>query len=261
MPSYGIIGNPVSNSLSPRLHADFFWRYGIDGDYSRFSVRDISKAISALRSLGIAGANVTMPYKEEIIPFLNKLSPEAKAIGAVNTIAIDEATGEATGYNTDWYGFAKSLLLSGISISGMRFAVCGHGGASRAVCYALEKYSAKQIITFSTSGNGLSYDQMESIGNFDAVINCTPLGSYDNKEKSPVKQEYLTKFCIAVDLHYGHDTLFIKQAKELGLQTIDGFPMLIFQGAKSFEIWHGISVNDEDCIEICSQLSCFFSEI
>lgn len=263
MPSYGIIGDPVAQSLSPYLHMMLYQRTGYSGTYGRFPVKsaDMPQVLPALRTLGISGVNVTSPHKQAIIPFLDGLSPEAEEIGAVNTVHIRE-DGFAKGYNTDCYGFAKSLLHAGIAISGKRFLLCGLSGAGRAARYALMEQGAAEVLVASTDAKkGIPYTSLSSLPEMDVIVNCTPLGMKGREYESPVDENILLKFGAAVDLTYNPaETLFLGLARKKGLRTLNGLPMLVFQGIKSFEYWTGIMPPDVFAEEILDGLACILME-
>lgn len=258
MQIFGVIGNPVSHSLSPQLHRMIYEALGFNGDYSRYHVEpyQVENVIPAMKALGIAGINVTSPYKWAIMPYLDEISGAAEKIGAVNTVHISE-NGFAVGYNTDGYGFAKSLLNAGIEIAYKKFAVCGISGAGKAVSNALLKYSAAAVIAVSTdSDKGMSYSELERLSDMDVIVNCTPLGMASHVNESPVSPEVFKNFKAAVDLIYSPaETVFLRDARLAGLQTLNGLPMLVFQGMRSFEIWTGIKPPQGLANEIITRLS------
>ncbi|MBN2231835.1 MAG: shikimate dehydrogenase [Deltaproteobacteria bacterium] len=146
---YGIIGNPVSHSLSPALHNEVFARAGIDAAYLPFpvSAAGLAGAMAGLRSLGIAGVNITIPHKETVLPLLDEVEETARIIGAVNTVS--RRGDRLTGSNTDWLGFSRQLENHGIDPAGRRIAVFGAGGAARAVVFALGRKSGQEIMVFN----------------------------------------------------------------------------------------------------------------
>lgn len=263
MQAFGIIGNPVSHSLSPALHGMLYEATGYDGNYARFHVKrdEIANVVPAMRTLGIAGINITSPYKEKIQAYMDALSPEAGEIGAVNTAHIGE-DGVVTGYNTDAYGIAESLLYAGIEIKGKSFLICGSGGGGKAACYALRQYGAAEVVTASTNPeNGITYDELVKLPDMDAIINCTPLGMKPHLDESPVKPHIFEKFKAAADMIYNpRETRFLKDAGRCGIKTLNGLPMLVFQGIRAFEIWTGISPPLEIAEEIISRLTCILDK-
>lgn len=257
MQTFGIIGNPVSQSLSPQLHRMLYEATGFDGDYSRFHVEPerLEHVIPSMKALNIAGINVTSPYKRVIMPYLDEISSAAEKIGAVNTIHIEN--GLATGYNTDGYGFAKSLLNAGIEIAHKTFAVCGTSGAGKAVSDALLKYSAAAVVAVSTHPEqGMPYSELERLSDMDVIVNCTPLGMAPHEDESPVSPEVFKNFKVAVDLIYNPaETAFLRDARLMGLQTLNGLPMLVFQGIRSFKIWTGLELPPGLADKIIERLS------
>lgn len=259
MKIFGVIGNPVSHSLSPALHGMLYEQTGFDGNYSRYPVAkdEIKNVITAMKTLGISGINVTSPYKRDIIPFMDELSSEAAEIGAVNTVHLRE-DGTVMGHNTDSYGFAESLLHAGIEIAGKSFVVCGTSGAGKAVCHALNQYGAAKVVTASTNAeNGVAYSELEHMHGIDVIVNCTPLGMRPHEDESPVPPHIFGNFSAAVDLIYNPwETVFLRGANRAGLKTLNGLPMLVFQGIRSFELWTGIDVKGGGADKIIGSLSC-----
>lgn len=263
MKTFGVIGNPVAHSLSPVFHRMIYAATGFDGNYSHFLVMkdEVANVIPAMKTLGISGINVTSPYKMDIMPFLDELSPEAAAIGAVNTVHLRE-DGTSIGYNTDGYGFAESLLAAGIEIKGRSFAVCGISGAGMAVCYALEAYGAANVVKVSTDPQkGTAYSELENMSGMDAIINCTLLGMSPRESESPVSPRVFGNFKEAVDLIYNPaETVFLRDARLAGLKTLNGLPMLVMQGIRSFTLWTGIDIPNSEAGKIICDLTCILME-
>lgn len=259
MQTFGIIGNPVAHSLSPVFHRMIYAETGFNGNYSHFLVMkdDLANVIPAMKTLGISGVNVTSPYKQDIIPFLDEMSPEAAEIGAVNTVRFRK-DGTTIGHNTDCYGFAESLLGAGIEIAGKSFAVCGISGAGKAICHALKKYGAAKVVTVSTNPEkGISYSALEDMREMYAIINCTPLGMEPHEGESPVSPRVFANFSVAIDLIYNPwETVFLRDARLAGLKTLNGLPMLVLQGLRSFTLWTGIEAPDAPVKKIINELSC-----
>lgn len=246
--SYGVIGEKLGHSLSPIIHEKFFKKTGFSGTYNLFEVRreDLKDVVKAMKVLGIKGANVTIPYKIDIMKYLDELSPEAKKIGAVNTITIDE--NRAIGSNTDYYGFGMALENHNVELKGKVAVILGTGGASRAVSQYLLDQGIGELIFVSRdyqkakekySGfRTISYQDLHSIDG-DILINCTPVGMYPNTNVSPVDAALLKQFKVVVDIVYNpKQTLLIKNALEMGLYAINGLDMLVCQAAKAQELWN-----------------------
>lgn len=252
---YGLIGGKLGHSFSPQIHDLILKKLNLKGTYNLFEVKedDLEFRIKELTALGARGVNVTIPYKTKIMQYLDYISPEAQKIGAVNTIKFKD--GMLSGYNTDYSGFGAALKNSGIDIYNKSAVILGTGGASKAVVQYLTDNNIKEVIFVSrTPGkaaaentkefNIISYDDMDRIIHKDIIINCTPCGMYPDTAKCPVSRDVLSKFSIAVDLIYNPlNTLFLKQAWELGLKTSNGLYMLVAQAAASQEIWQDTKID------------------
>lgn len=260
---FGIFGWPVEHTFSPMMHNSAFNRLGLDCVYVPFPVDPdlLGKAVEGIRSMGLSGVNVTIPHKSTVIKYLDEVSPEAKLIGAVNTIV--NKNGFLTGYNTDAMGFVKSLKLDGGSDpAGKRVMILGAGGAARAVTIQLAVSGIKELTiaspvaeeitslaeTITGSLNipvkGLIWDKQAITDCFeetDILINATPLGMHPNTEEMPpVEVGLLAEHTLVCDLIYNPgETLLLRKAAERGLKTLNGIGMLLYQGAIAFELWTG----------------------
>jgi shikimate dehydrogenase len=257
----GLIGWPVTHSLSPRMHNAAFAELGLDWAYVPLPVRpdDVEQALKGLAALNFVGANVTVPHKQAVIRYLDELSDAARITGAVNTIQLKE--GKFKGYNTDAIGFLNALQEAGCNPKGMRIAVLGAGGAARAVVFALARAGADSVIVLNRTaergaflvddlaavfpGSSLRFEALtsESLAvlnhNVDLVINSTSVGMYPHDETCPwpadVPMPAQVIFC---DLVYNPlETVFLARARAAGAATIDGLGMLVHQGAAAFEKW------------------------
>lgn len=235
----GLIGYPLSHSFSPSYFAKKFESLDIrNSEYLAYSIDAIDKVEEIFNS-GVTGLNVTIPYKELVIPFLDEVSEEAKEIGAVNTIKIVD--GKKIGYNTDVYGFQESLTdqLQGEHVS--KALVLGSGGASKAVMYALGKMGISGQIV-SRSKSNLSYNDLneEVINDHKLIVNTTPLGMYPNVENCPnLPYEALTEKHFLYDLVYNPEkTLFLIKGEIAGSNIKNGNDMLVLQAEKSWKIWN-----------------------
>lgn len=252
----GLFGWPVEHSLSPAMHNAAFAHLKLDYCYVTFPVRPdlLENAVKGIRALDLAGVNVTVPHKENVIPFLDEVSEEAIFIGAVNTIRND--AGKLTGYNTDGRGFMQSLSEAGISAAGRKIIIIGSGGASRAIGYYLAKEaSSLYLYDVDSKKAGLLQQHLNSIkGNVslidyasaksrefysgvDIIINATPLGLKPS-DPSPVDFPLIHSSHIVCDLIY-KETPLLREAAKLGCKTINGLGMLLWQGIFAFEIWTG----------------------
>lgn len=247
---YCIFGNPVSHSKSPLMHNSLFKENKINAIYLAFNINNIETGINAVRELNIKGVSITIPYKEKVIEFLDVVDPEAKEIGAVNTIINNN--GKLFGTNTDWSGGIKPLKQFGIKDK--RVGVIGAGGAARAIAYGIKKNQGDLTIINRNQKNGehlssifnCSFLSLAKIGekDFDIIVNTTPLGMTPDIKNSPFDKKYLKKNMIVMDVVYNPlETQLIKDAKNQGCTTIDGLSMFINQGVKQFELWTGIKPN------------------
>jgi len=240
---FGLIGKSLSHSFSKSYFEKKFAALKLsDYTYSNFELNSISgfkDLISEHPELN--GLNVTVPYKEEIIPYLDNLDDEAQRIGAVNCIKIGK--GISTGYNTDVYGFRQSIKPF-LEPKHNRALVLGTGGSSKAIAYTLKQIGVE--VYFVTSGekkteNSFLYSEINEIvmRQFLLIVNCTPVGMYPHANAAPDLPYHLaTKDHLAYDLIYNPEqTLFLKQFKERGAITINGLSMLQLQAEKSWEIW------------------------
>lgn len=264
----GLIGNVLSHSLSPRIHNDFFNIFNIDGSYSLFQVPESKSRgiVQSLKTLGIDAANVTIPYKEVVMPQLDEISPDAIRIGSVNTIKL--VNGKSYGYNTDYYGIGAMFEKGEVDIKGNDFYVLGSGGSAKSVIRYLKDKEANNItvvtrnIPAATTFLGdivndiIDYNQMKNISNSYCVINTTPVGMYPNIDNTPIDSTIIKKFEVAVDLVYRPvNTQFLLEAKNQGLRTVSGLYMLVAQAVKSEEIWLNIPCKKEIIEKLFDMLS------
>lgn len=244
MTLYGLIGHPLSHSFSAKYFAEKFKELNITHcEYRNFdipSIESFNDIVEAHREL--RGVNVTIPYKEAIIPFLDELDPEAKLIGAVNCIKILE-NGYKIGYNTDAYGFYHGIKPF-LENKSERALILGTGGSSKAVAYVLNKLGVQVFFasTNPTKENHVSYSDItsEALKHFPLIINTTPLGTFPNVESAPqLPYEALTEKHFLFDLTYNpEETVFLKKGKEAGAETSNGKLMLQLQAEKSWQLWH-----------------------
>lgn len=237
MKTYGLIGKNISYSFSRNYFANKFKKEDIkNSQYINFDIDNLSE-LNNIFNTDNFGFNVTIPYKEVIIPYLDSLDFHAEKIGAVNTIKIENE--KKIGFNTDWIGFKKSIepLLNSHHTKAL---ILGTGGASKAVIYALDQL---KIETLMVSRYGeISYEDLseEIIQNHAIIINCTPVGTFPNIDAAPeIPYHFITKNHFAYDLIYNPaETLFLKKCKEKGAVVKNGLEMLEIQAEASWKIWN-----------------------
>lgn len=242
MRSFGLIGRNISYSFSAGYFSEKFQKEGIsDCSYENFDLQDISEFPKLIKSKpNLIGLNVTIPYKEQVIPYLDGLHETAAEIGAVNTIKIT-SEGKLTGYNTDYYGFQKSIGPF-LKPAHSQALILGTGGASKAVAYALKNLNINYLyVSRNAIKNGLTYSDLTQgiIGSHLLIINCTPLGTFPNVENKPdIPYQFLTPNHLLYDLIYNpSETAFLKMGREKGATICNGLDMLVHQAEKAWEIW------------------------
>jgi len=244
---FGIIGRPVAHSLSPVMHNAAFRHLGVNAAYVAFPVTDLAQAVAGLRGLAIGGVSVTIPFKEEIIPLIDELDPQAAAIGAVNTVV--NRDGRLTGYNTDWLG-AMSALTAEFSLKGRHVLILGAGGASRAIAYGIVQAGGRVSLTDIDAARAAALVKdlggeaipLNTAGDCPATIlvNATPVGMTPDVDRIPIDPDRLGRFAAVMDIVYQPlETRLLREAKARGAAAIDGLQMLIHQGAAQFELWTG----------------------
>ncbi|QAR33071.1 shikimate dehydrogenase [Geovibrio thiophilus] len=249
----GLIGNPLSHSLSPSLHSRFLVSAGINGGYVCLETpsRDnLAEVFETLKQFKFRGVNVTVPYKEDVISFMDELDPLADELGAVNTILFDN--GQKKGFNTDVYGFSETLTENGLDFTDSKVLMLGCGGAAKAVLCCLKDFrnikltvvnrdtaKAERILKFLNFDNAeiCDYNYISREAVYDAVINATSLG-LDGSSFTDMSR--IKCASAAIDLQYKPwVTPFLKCYETSGCKKINGFSMLVHQAHKAFEIWTG----------------------
>lgn len=245
MSRYGLIGKTLKHSFSKKYFTEKFANARIDSRYELFELPDISDFPDLISSHpDLKGLNVTIPYKESIVPYLDDLSPEARKIGAVNTIRFTDE--ELIGYNTDAPGFEQSLLESWTGSMSEGALILGTGGASKAVEYVLhERLGIPIVLKVSRKpvGKGqYSYAEVRGLdwNLFRLIVNTTPLGTYPDVEGKPDLPYHLfSEGHLAFDLVYNPaETAYLAAAKRFGAKTMNGYDMLVNQAEAAWEIWH-----------------------
>ena len=238
---YGLLGKNIDYSFSKNFFSKKFKNENINCKYLNFDIQNISEFKSIISNENISGLNVTIPYKEDVIKYIDKITIDAKSIGAVNTIKISNQ--KLTGYNTDHIGFSKSIE----KIDGFKniesALILGSGGASKAVQFALKKMNIKYtIVSRSNSVECINYDQVSEkiIKNHKLIINCTPLGTFPNVERFPeIEYRFLSSFNILYDLVYNPEqSSFLIKGLKAGCKIKNGLEMLEIQAIESWKIWN-----------------------
>lgn len=241
---FGLLGKNISYSFSKGYFTEKFKTEQFEGyTYENFDIPEIEGFIAIIQEnhQEIKGINVTIPYKEAVMPYLDKLSKKAALIGAVNTIKFTKK-GKLKGYNTDYYGFKKALqplLLP----HHKKALILGTGGASKGVAYALDELGIRyQFVSRVSSEFSIPYDALneETFKEYQIIINSTPVGTSPNIEEAPaLPYEFFNAQHIAFDLIYNPaETTFLTKAKNQGAQIKNGLDMLVFQAEKAWEIWN-----------------------
>lgn len=260
----GLIGYPLSHSISPQIHAAAFKACGLEGNYSLFPIRPddqqgLKDLLARVRAGELHGLNITIPYKQTVIEFLDEMTPTAKAIGAVNTIYLRD--NKLIGDNTDAPGFLsdlKKFLTTETRRHGdSRAFVLGAGGSARAIVYALANdgwqvtIAARRTEQAESLASTFSNYQLRftnitdlptfQLSNFQLIVNATPIGMTPNTDQSPLSENLsLPSNVFVYDLVYNpRETKLVRDARAQGLSATTGLGMLIEQAALSFELWTG----------------------
>ena len=238
---FGLIGKNIDYSFSKKYFLEKFKKENLDYTYSNFDIVNISEIESILQNNSISGYNVTIPYKQEIIKFLDEIDEVAKAIGAVNTIK--KIDNKNIGFNTDCIGFEKSLIPLIENKKPDSALILGGGGASKAVKYVLKKIKINYSTVSRKEGKSeFIYENLNDviINRFKMIINCSPVGTFPNINKCPnIPYKHLTKEHVLYDLVYNPiESLFLRRGRELGCKTKNGLEMLEIQANESWRIWN-----------------------
>lgn len=262
-----LLGWPVSHSVSPQMQNAAFKALGLDEwvyvpmPISKYPYIRIKEAVLGLRALGFSGANVTVPYKEAVVPYMDRLSDSAKAVGAVNTIVVDSEA-RLVGHNTDGSGFIKDLLEHEIDVPKMDVLLLGAGGSSRSIAYSMLNAGCKKLTVMNRtktkaddlvnslaqifkgaqlSASAMNQDSFRSLPYCDLIINSTTLGMKPNETLMPWDENLsFSPNQVVYDLVYNpKETKLLAKASLDGATAINGLGMLVHQGAQAFKIWTG----------------------
>jgi len=240
MKKYGLIGKSLGHSFSPAFFSTYFEEHQIEASYELIPIEDIT-SIESVLSKAYNGLNVTIPYKEEIIPYLDEIDAEARAIGAVNTIVFKD--GISIGFNTDAFGFQQSIKPF-LTFEHERALILGTGGSSKAVAHVLKNLGIQvNFLSRNEQGPNLyPYNQVNEamLGACKLIVNCTPVGMFPHTHACPLPLiDGIGPSHLVVDLIYNpEETLLLKEAKSRGAATLNGLPMLKAQALKSWELWN-----------------------
>lgn len=234
MNKYGLLGEKLSHSQSKIIHEFFFKENDIDATYDLIEVsEDKLKEIIDLVKNGIyQGLNVTIPYKEKVIKYLDLLTEAAKEIGAVNTIYLKDD--KLIGDNTDYLGFIDQLAFLDLDVTNKDVYVLGSGGASKGICYALKQLKANPIVISRNREKGLDYAILNDVETFDLLVNTTPVGMYPNVNDEILSKDIVSKAKCSIDLICNPKTT---KFLEYSSQGYNGIYMLIFQALHAEYIW------------------------
>ncbi len=249
MKKYLVIGNPISHSLSPKLHNYWLKQNNIDAIYDKIKLEEdgIKEIIQDIKKQKIAGCNVTVPFKKKVIPFLDTLSYEAEKTQSVNTIIFEK--GNLIGHNTDIAGFDKAIKALKFNMKDKKILILGAGGVVPSIIFALKEMDVLEIDISNRTRQkaenlkilfkNLSILEWGKLTDFDVVINATSVGL--NNEKIDLDFSEVGKNKLFYDVIYNPpETNFLKVGKELGNITENGKTMFIYQASEAFKLWHGI---------------------
>ena len=270
----GLLGTPVAHSKSPAMYNYCFQKYGLDWAYLAFDVQpeDIGEAVAAIRLLSMRGCNVTMPCKSAVIPYLDQLSPAAKAINAVNTILNED--GVLVGHNTDGCGYTQNLRRGGVEVAGKKIVLLGGGGAASAIAVQAALEGAAEIAVFNL--RDAFWDRISqrigaiaeavpdcvislhdladpdtlrrAIARCDILSNATRVGMEPNVDATMIRDtSWFRPDLVVTDVVYAPpQTRFLREAQAAGCRTFDGLGMLLCQGAEAFRLYSGLEMPVEE---------------
>lgn len=247
MKTYGLVGFPLGHSFSRRFFTEKFSKENIEAEYLNFEIPSIEEFPNIISSNPyLKGLNVTIPYKQQVMQFLDALSPEAKAIGAVNVVKVSHHDGKVnlTGHNSDVIGFVNSIKPL-IKEHHKKALILGTGGASRAIHYGLEKKLGLETLFVSRSKRPgmITYEDVnaDTLSEYEVIVNCSPCGMHPHVDECPaLPYQFMTGRHLLYDLVYNpEETLFMKKGAAQGATVKNGYEMLILQAIASWEIWNG----------------------
>jgi len=251
---YCLIGGKLGHSYSMGIHEKFFRKVGENSSYELIETlpEDLADTICRLNKEGYIGVNVTIPHKVAVMKYADEISPEALAIGAVNTLKFSD--GRIYAYNTDYYGMKKTFEKFNVNVKDKDVHILGTGGAANAVS-ALCKSEGGNVIFVSRTpaAEMIGYEDLKSRERSGVLINCTPVGMFPDVDNTPTN--YVDGFDSVVDLIYNpHETRLLKMACERGINAVNGLYMLVAQAIYSEAIWHNTDLDEEIIDEIYNNM-------
>lgn len=266
---YAVIGHPIGHTMSPFIHKRLFELAGVDAEYTKLDIAPENLGDEFKKTLSqLDGYNITIPHKQNIIQYLDKIDPKAEMYGSVNTVA--NRGGVSTGYTTDPDGFLKALEAAGIELGG-RIMILGCGGVARTMAYeiALKGLEFEFAVRAEDVGKAgllciditkkipdakVSFGLMtQIIGNVDVLINATPVGMYPNSNEQPIHNCAIGRCGSVFDAIYNPlETALVKRAKANGSKAVGGMSMLVWQAAVAQEKWHGKTFDTADIDKLCA---------
>jgi len=260
---YALIGEKLGHSYSPAIHNMIFEKLKIDGEYSLIETprNNLVEVVKKLKEKNLSGINITIPYKTDIMEYLDEISEEAKQIGAVNTVI--SKGGRLIGYNTDYYGFKMIISKLKLDVKNKKNFICGAGGSARAVVKCLEDLGGenylvtrdvdKARVNFKNFQklNIISYNELRTISGKNLIINCTPCGMHPNVECSILDIEEKKEYKAGIDLIYNPQETRFLEGFEIGE---NGLLMLVGQAVKAEEIWQEREITENEILEIYEKI-------
>ena len=265
MEKFGLLGEKLGHSYSKEIHEIFFELTGKKASYKMIEkeIGEIGELMESIKNGEFNGINVTIPYKLEVIKYLDEVSETAKKIGAVNTITCRD--GKLIGDNSDYFGFLKTLELNDIDVKGKKVLVLGTGGASKAIYNGLIDSGAENVFLATIIENDpfnmraqdrlIHYSAIAGLRDIELIVNCTPVGMYPAVDNCPLEEKNLINANAVVDIIYNpKETVLMIKYKLKGVKVANGLVMLISQAIKSEEIWHNEEYSKEIIKEIHKRL-------
>jgi 3-dehydroquinate dehydratase/shikimate dehydrogenase len=255
---FGVAGNPIAHSLSPLMHNTAFRRENVNAVMLPLKVRALDDLLAVVRELPLAGVAVTMPLKQEVLPFLANMDPLTGRIGACNTLRTG-ADGKLYGFNTDVAGVVRPLEKR-LTLKGARIAVLGAGGAARAAVFGLVAQGAEVVVVNRThetavalakeaKAKALKLEQLAK-HHFDVLINSTPCGMKGSKQALPIEENQLNAGLVFDMVYNPLETPLLKLAHSRGIPVVSGIEMFVQQGARQFEIWTGKPAPEAEMLRV-----------